>query len=60
MILNYFHLDVEFHCHTVTGQALVPGHCSWWSSVWDSALSLTRPDLNLWLETEILLQAAGG
>ena len=29
------------------GQGLVTGHCSWWSSDQDSALSLPPLDLNL-------------
>ena len=36
-------------------QGLVTGH---WSSWQDAGLSLPRPDFSLWLETEILFQAA--
>ena len=32
----------------------------WWSSGYDSALSLPQPDLSLWVGTETLLQTAAG
>ena len=47
----------KFISTQLTAQGLVAGH---WSSGEDSALSLPRPDFNLWPGTEILLQAAAG
>ena len=60
-LFHYFpSLCGNSYLHSWWARTLLLPTGPWWSSGWDSALSLLQPNLSLWPGTEILFQATAG